>query len=224
MIHTIVAPIKDAIAAMPLFTTGTDTRIAGPVIAVEKENDGRKFVFPASCDVDGRACWEQGRYFELLPNDSYRAVIYFEQLSGVRFEGYKDAKDKIMIYTCNVRLVGWLNLKKFGSTDCSITSRLILGIIKTITATKGESSRTSGRFTVTDADYTNTVVDVEPVQQVRQDATIFSRYSVRRGNTSDNFFKELLYPWDYFALDLACTLYVGRECFTEVVAGAEIEC
>lgn len=217
MIHTITTPIKDAISDLPLFTDGTDTRIAGVVQPVtKKDKEGNRFTFPASCDVDGLACWEQGRYFDLLPNDLYRAVIYFEQLTGVRFQGYKDSKDKIMIYQANLRLVGWLNLKKLGSTDCTITSRLVLGIIKALTTTKGETSRTSGKLSVQDATYTNAVVEVEPVQQVRQDQSVFSRYTLKETN--------LLYPWDYFAIDLACTLYVGRECFDEVTAGAEILC
>ncbi len=216
MIHTIVAPIKDAISAMPLFTTGTDTRIAGIVRPSEKEKDGKRFVFPAAFDVEGRKCWEQGRYFELLPNDLYRSVIYFEQLTDVRFETYKDSKDKIMIYQVNLRLVSWVNFKKMGSTDLTIIDRLALGIIKTLTATKGEVSRTSGKLSVTDANFTNAVLEVVPVSQVRQDRSIFSRYTLKEDN--------LLYPWDYFAINLACTLYVGRECFTEVVAGAEIEC
>lgn len=217
MIHAITTPIKDTIAAMPLFTAGTDTRIAGIVQPVnKKDKDGNRFTFPASCDVDGLACWEQGRYFDLLPNDLYRAVVYFEQLTGVRFVGYKDSKDKTMIYQGNIRLVGWLNLKKFGATDCTITSRLVLGIIKALTVTKGELSRTSGQLTVSDGDFTNAIVEVEPLQQVRQDPSVFSKYTLKETN--------LLYPWDYFAIDLTCRLYVGRECFTEVTAGAEILC
>ncbi len=152
----------------------------------------------------------------MLPNDLYRSVIYFEQLTDVRFETYKDSKDKIMIYQVNLRLVSWVNFKKMGSTDLTIIDRLALGIIKTLTATKGEVSRTSGKLSVTDANFTNAVLEVVPVSQVRQDRSIFSRYTLKEDN--------LLYPWDYFAINLACTLYVGRECFTEVVAGAEIEC
>lgn len=203
---------------MPLFTTGTDTRIAGIVQAVEKVDPKtkQKFVFPVSCDVDGTACWEQGRYFELLPNDLYRAVIYFEQLTDVRFEGYKDEKRRIMIYRTNIRLVGWLNLKKLGSTDCTLTARVVLGIIKALTVNQGEFSRNSGRFVVTDEAYTNAVVEVEPVAQVRQDKSLFSRYTLKETN--------LLYPWDYFAIELACVLYVGRECFDAVEAGTEIVC
>ena len=201
---------------MPLFTTVTDTRIAGIVRPSKKEKDGKQFIFPAAFDVEGRACWEQGRYFELLPNDLYRAVIYFEQLTDVRFETYKDSKDKVMIYQVNLRLVGWVNHKKIGSSDLTIIDRISLGVIKALTATKGEISRTSGRLPVTDASFTNAVVEVVPVSQVRQDPSIFGRYTLKEDN--------LLYPWDYFAINLACTLYVGRECFTEVVAGAEILC
>lgn len=217
MIDTIIAPIKTAIAAMPLFTTGTDTRIAGLVSPIsKKDKEGKPFTFPISCDVDGTACYEQGRYFDLLPNDLYRAVIYFEQLSDVSFTGYKDSKDKIMIYESSLRLVGWINLKKFGSTDCTITSRLVLGIIKALTATKGEISRESGQFAVSDANFTNAVVELVIDQQVRQNPNIFGRYTLKETN--------LLYPWDYFAIDLTCNLYVGRECFVEVTAGAEILC
>ena len=217
MIHTITNPIKTAIEALPLFTNGTDTRTAGVVVPVtKKDKEGVRFTFPASCDVDGLACWEEGRYFDLLPNDLHRAVIYFEQLTDVRFTGYKDSKDTTMIYEADLRLVGWLNMRKFGSTDCTITSRLVLGIIKALTATKGQYSRNAGALPVIDAAYTNAIVEVEPVRQVRQDQSIFSRYTLSE--------TVLLYPWDYFALDFTCRLEVGRECFDEVVAGAEIIC
>lgn len=217
MIHIIAEPIKTAISAMTLFTDGTDTRIAGVVTPVtKKDKDGNKFTFPASCDVDGKACYEQGRYFDLLPNDLYRAVIYFEQRTDVRFTGYKPPKDKVMIYETDLRLVGWINAKKLGSTDCSITSRIVLEIIKTLTTTQGELEKTSGRLTVADAAFINAVVDVLPVSQVRQDQSIFSRYTLKE--------TVLLYPWDYFAIDLRCALYVGRECFDAVTAGEEIVC
>lgn len=217
MIHTIAEPIKTAISAMPLFTTGTDTRISGVVLPVtKKDKEGNSFTFPVSCDVDGKACWEQGKYFDLLPNDLYRAVIYFEQQTDVRFTGYKDSKDTIMIYETDLRLVGWVNLKKLGTTDCAITDRLALGVIKTLTSNKGEISRNSGKLSVVDADYTNASIELVPVRQVRQDRAIFSRYTLKETN--------LLYPWDYFAIDMRCYLYVGRECFTEVTAGAEILC
>ena len=218
MIHTITTPIKTAISALTLFTSGTDTRIAGivqPVTRVDK--DKKPFTFPISCDVTGTACYEQGRYFDLLPNDLYRAVIYFEQLGDVRFTGYLDSKDKTMIYETNLRLVGWINAKKLGSTDCAITSRIVLGIIKALTAVKGESNRKAGRLTVADAAFTGAIVEVDVVRQLRQDPSIFSRYNMPNGG-------QLLYPWDYFALDIAATLYVGRNCFDAVEADTEILC
>lgn len=219
MITTIIAPLKTAISGMDLFTTGTDTRLAGVTIPVTKtDREGRIVTFPVSCDADGTACYEQGRYFELLPNDRYRAVIYFEQLTDVRFTGYKPegGKDRVMIYVTDIRLIGWLNAKKLGSADCSITDRVALEIITTLTATAGETSREAGRFSVTDENFTNAIVEIVPIRQVRQDATIFSRYTLRE--------TVLMYPWDYFAIDFTCYLYVGRNCFTPVAAGAEIEC
>lgn len=218
MIHAITTPIKTAISGMTLFTSGTDSRVAGIVIPVTKRNrDGQLVTFPVTFDVDGKQCWEEGRYFELLPNDLYRAVIYFEQLTGVRFTGYKDEKDQIMIYETDLRLVCWMNLKKFGSVDLTLADRVALGVIKTLTATKGETERNAGRLAVVDASYTNAVVEVVPVQQARQEQTIFSRYTL-----PDVSF--LLYPFDYFAIDLRCYFHVGRECFTEVTAGVEIVC
>lgn len=216
MIHAIVGPLKAAVENIALFTTGTDTRTAGVVIPVTRKVGDKRLTFPVSCDVTGATCVEQGRYLELLPNDQFRAVIYFEQRSDVRFVGYLDAKDKLMRFDADVRLVGWLNLKKMGLTDCSITARVVMGIIKALTTTRGETDRNSGRLLITDGNYTNAAVEVVPVRQVRQDKSIFNRYTIPED--------QLLYPWDYFALDLRCSLIVGRECFAEVTDDVEILC
>lgn len=218
MIHAITEPLKTAIATLD-FYSGAEARLAGVVIPVTKtDKDGNRIVFPASCDVDGRACWEQGRYFDLLPNDLYKTVGYFEQRTDVRFTGYLDEKDRIMVYQTDIRFVSWLNMKKLGQSDCTITARVVLDVIRTLTATKGETSRNAGRLAVTDAAYTNAVIEVEPVRQVLQDRTIFNRYSYQRSGD------EILYPWDYFAIDFLTTFLVGRECFDSVAAGAEIVC
>jgi len=223
MIHSIVEPIKTAIATQDLYT-GDQARLAGIVIPITKTDaDGASITFPASCDVDGLACYEEGRYFDLLPNDLYQTVGYFEQRSDVRFAGYLDSKDKVMIHQVDLRFVSWLNLKKLGYSDCSITSRVVLGVIKALTATKGETSRTAGRLSVADAAFSGAIVEVDPQRQVLQDVSIFSRYTYRRTGATAPI-PELLYPWNYFALDLLCTFFVGRECFDAVGLETEIVC
>lgn len=225
MIHNIIAPIRDTIADMTLFT-GNDTRLAGVVVpitkAVQVKGAGsapasRDVTFPASCDVSGRACYEEGRYFDLLPNDRYKTVAYFEQQTDVRYTGFKDGtKDKIMTFETDVRLVCWVNAKKLGYADCSVTGRIVLGMITALSARRGEMSRTSGRFDVEDEAFTNAVVEADVVRQLRRDASIFSRYTLP--------VVDLLYPWDFFALDIRCAFHVGRECFEAVAVGEEITC
>lgn len=229
MIHTITEPIKTAISALD-FYSGDAARLAGVVIPISKTDaDGNTIVFPASCDVDGQACYEQGRYFDLLPNDNYQTVGYFEQRSDVRFTGYLDAKDQWMLHETDLRFVSWLNVKKLGYTDCSITSRVVLGVISTLTANKGELSRNNGRFSIADANFTGAAVEVEPVRQAVKDPSIFARYTFARNTTKTRTggvtqFFEILYPWDYFAIDLRCTLIVGRDCFDAVGLEPEIIC
>lgn len=211
MIHAIVAPIKTAIEALDIAD-----KVGGIVMPLTKEIEGQNnIIFPVSCDISGQKCYEDGRYFDLLPSESYKTVMYFEQRSGVRYIGPKGPGSGTMVYEANVRLVGWLNAKKLGFTDCSITSRVVLTVIKAILAEQAEYSRNAGRFTVTDGNYTNAIVEAEVVQQVPKDPSIFSAYTVQQ---------ELLYPFDYFAIDLKCFFEVGKNCFVEVVTGTEIEC
>ena len=215
MIHTIIEPIRTK-----LETLSFADRVAGLVIPVTQPTmkDGRKIgqiTYPVACDVTGARCWEDGKYFDLLPGDAFQSVLYFEQLSDTTLTGFKDSKDRIMVFEADVRLVGWLNLKKLGYPDCSITSRLVLSIIKAIQETKGERARTAGKFTVTDAAFTNAKVEADFRGQKIRDRAIFSKYS---------FYKELLYPFDYFALDFHVWFEVGKECFTEFALQAEITC
>ena len=214
MIQTIIEPIKDAIGGMTLFDPNTtDTRLAG-IVTPARRKEG---VFPIASDVTGRACWEDGKYFELLPNDLYRAVVYFEQITDIIFDGYKEAKDKTMMYSTNIRLICWVNLMKFGeASPDQITGRLALGIIKELTKVKGDVDRRAGLIPVTDVAFSGALVQVVPTAQIRNDAAIFNRYTLKETN--------LLYPMEYFALDMTCYLEVGRECFDEVVPGVELLC
>ena len=210
MIHAIVAPIKAAIEALDIAD-----KVGGIVMPLTREVEGNSITFPVSCDISGQKCYEDGRYFDLLPSEAYKTVMYFEQRSGVRFVGPEGPGNNKWVYETNVRLVGWLNAKKLGFTDCSITSRVVLTVIKALLPEQAEYSRNAGRFTVADGNYTNAIVEAEVVQQVPRDRNIFSPYTVEA---------ELLYPFDYFAIDLKCFFEVGKECFTEVVTGTEINC
>ena len=106
---------------------------------------------------------------------------------------------------------------KFGeASPDQITGRLALGMIKELTKVKGDVDRRAGLIPVTDVSFSGALVQVVPTAQIRNDAAIFNRYTLKETN--------LLYPMEYFALDMTASLEVGRECFDEVVPGVELLC
>lgn len=172
---------------------------------------------PASCNAAGVPCYDKGREKDLLPGSRYSSVMYFEQQTDVTFTDYKDSSDYTMIFEGDFRIVFWMNQKKLGYSDCAISDLFALTVIKRLTQGMSEFSRTGGRFDVT---YPNidpgAVLETRLTSQVSRSPAIFANYT--------GIETELLYPFDYLALDYHFWFMIGRECFTDLVKGAELVC
>jgi len=105
-------------------------------------------------------------------------------------------------------LVGWLNKKKLGKDDCSITSIVVANVIRALT----QGKRTFNEFPFTK-------VSIKINQQVLGDEKIFSRYSY-----SETEIQYLIYPYDFFALDLKVKFSINEDCMEEFELGIENEC
>jgi hypothetical protein len=217
MINIIIEPIKAAIESLDIIE-----RISGLVIPIDvpQLKNGVKVgtnTVPVALDVEGQQCYERGQYFDMLPNSKYKSVVYFEQQNDIDFTEFQDVHDDIRIFETDLRIVFWVNHKKLGYTEDSITDRLVLTVLQALdqASETGEYDRKARRFDVTNANYTGAKVELMLSAQARRDKNIFSRYS---------FNPELLLPYDFAALDFHCWLQVGKDCVTPLTAQAEITC
>lgn len=202
MIQVVCSTLKDR-----LESTEMVERLAGLVTPVSYE--GRSY--PIASDVDGAECFETGRYKDLIPNDKFKSVIYFEDRGGFRFLGFTQ-KYNMTEWEGTVRLVAWLNLAKLGITDPAVTDRVLFTIADKLLEEKGFHQITATGWG------DNAKLRVSIVGTAQRDSRIFSPYSY------SEMPKLLVYPYDFFAIDLRVTVMVGRSCFTSVVDGADINC
>lgn len=178
-------------------------RITGLIRALvytEKNADGvtiRK-VLPLACDVSADDC-ARGKYQDLVPNSDKRSVLYFEEIGGVEDIGRHGRNYQ---FRSRLRLVGWLNLKKMGITSCSWSGQAVLQILTRL----HQGYENSGN--ILKAQITS-ITEVE-----KSAAGIFGKY------TYDEAVNQyLLYPYDYFALNISVEFEVNPDCIEDFVPG-----
>ena len=92
-------------------------RLAGVVRTVTiTGEDGKRKAFPVACNVTNADC-TAGRYQDLVPDSSRKSVMYFED-GGTVLTGLLKGDPQ---FRSTIRLIGWLNLKKMGLTDCDLS-------------------------------------------------------------------------------------------------------
>lgn len=221
MVRTIVTQIKTHLTpSVPWVEriSGLVTRATQPIMDTFEGREVKigDMFFPVADDVEGKACWESGRYFDMLPNSNYKSVLYFEQTSAVQKLDNKDIKGKIWVFQVDVRLVCWLNLKKFGEENPGLADMAMLNVMKRLLETKGRGLVGAGDIPINDERITNGKLDVLVLGQPINDSSIFARYSIAA--IADN----LLYPFEFFAIDLRCRLEVPKECVSEILEAEEL--
>lgn len=184
-------------------------RIAGIVMTMieEQVTDENTFIkkFPVSCDISGEDCSESNsRYKDLIPNSNKKSVIYFEDLTGITFLSRE--RDNLL-FQCSPRMIGWLNLTKLGRTECSISSLIVPDIIDKLITISPFNTATFNR------------VSIKVNKQVPKTAQIFNKYTFLEKET-----QYLMYPYDYFALDLTVNFAVNKNCIADFAPSAEDEC
>lgn len=193
-----------------LLTKDVIERIAGIAMPLtETMEGGATFTYPFSHDVSGTACDETQRYKDLLPNDVYKSVSYWEQQSDIQpvDNGFYDSKKKFRYMSVDLRFVCWLNLAELGITDINTTDRIIATVLETVW-NNGDS------YLIDETDY-KIRLKVYHEGTPRKEQGIFSPYSVGMD--------QLMYPFDFFALDFQVEFWYGVDCF-EVTAGTAIDC
>jgi hypothetical protein len=214
MLQDIIASIQPNITALPFIDKyGGLVRTARRVIDASKDPSMSKMVrqaFPVSCDVTGEACWESGRYLDLVPNSKYKSLVYFEEIQPLSANGLanKFPKDIRLKFTAVVRLVAWFNMPELGQENCSI-SGAAFGSFYTLFE-KLNKTRLNLPF----------VAHSEFVfrSQANKNENIFSKY------TYDENSNLLFYPYDTLGMDYVINLYIDPKCLPKLEALDPVEC
>ena len=155
--------------------------------------------YPVACCVTADDC-KQGAYNDLAPDSKYKSVLYFED-RGVSFEKYES---NWKYYQSNLRLVGWLNIKKIlgencDSSLCTYAAHAIADIIRHL-PTHPQN--------IAPFDF----VYSEVMSQAVRSNSIFSPYTYNELQV-----QYLMAPYDYFALDIQTSFAIcieGRTVYT----------
>lgn len=167
-----------------------------PVTIVQPTPTGTiRKVFPVSCSINETQC-KPGDYQELIPNTNYKSVVYFED-GGVTVTG-RDAR--FVDCRSTLSLIAWLNGKKLGNDGCDLSSIAVLNIIKALTPYF--SNFNSGSFAK---------IKIAAVSEDPKNANIFTRYSYDESTT-----QYLMYPFDYFRLNLSVVFSVPLGCIDDM--------
>jgi hypothetical protein len=171
-------------------------KIAGLVqtanIRVKNGEDVSDKSYPVSCDISADACIK-GAYQDLAPDSKKKSVIYFED-KGVSFVEKIGNRLK---FDSTLRLVCWLNhsLIQGGICDpdtigCGSTGDYVIDVIKSLPTSPIQTD-----------DFIS--IQITGISQAERDVSIFSKYSYNEVAT-----QYLMFPFDYFALDLTISFVV----------------
>lgn len=185
-------------------------RVAGLVRTVSMHQPNSQSVlgvtinkFPVSCNVSARDCSTNAKQHQLVPDNSYKSLIYFEDGGASPIgRGTRGLK-----FTGRMRCICWLNLNKLGQTSCNASVYPMAQLIKLFNEFRTQNiSPLVG-------------VSVREIGIVEKSQAIFSRYTYREEKV-----QYLLYPYDYFALDLQVEFELPDSCVNDDWINTEIEC
>lgn len=175
-------------------------------VATRTTESGVRQYFPVACQLTEAEC-NAGRYQDLMPDDRKKSVMYFEDNGGVQ---YKRKAGSVDIYEAHLRLVGWLNIKLLGQTDCSITAGAIGDILRALPGKVAPAVAST---------YGLSNVLIHYAGEAKKDVNIFSKYSYNEAQT-----QYLLYPYDYFALEFSVEFSMNKECLPTLTPGTVNNC
>lgn len=174
-----------------------------PMTLVNTDDAGKSYkkIIPVDCNVTYDDCIS-GRYTDLIPNSKYKSVSYFEDGGTVKInDGKAD-----FAFQSNIKFICWLNLKKLGKENCSVSAIAIATILDKIPNKYLNSSP-----------YTRIQI-ICTGEDVKSPA-IFSKYTYDEATI-----QYLMYPYDYFALNFQVKYVIPRGCIVDFENSPEIEC
>lgn len=182
-------------------------RLAGVVRIITKtdqDESNKTYVkkFPAACLESFEAC-STGKYMQLLPDSSVGCIVFLED-QGARLISTKGFKQ---YWKASYTLVGWVNGKKLGKTECSITGQAIASII--------------GKLSIVpfnNGNYHAVNIQVQG-QNPKTGGNPFSKYTI-----DEEKMQYMMYPNDAFSLQLEVSFEIDKRCLTELEQSTPTEC
>ena len=157
--------------------------------------------YPIYCGLNDQC--ETSKQMPLIPDHKIKSLFYFEDLRGITVN---DINGGFINYTATVRLVGWVNPKKLGSTDCNITAPIqtdLINILMSKTVNSGIYQK----------------IKVRGISIPTKNESIFLNYKY-----SDKFVTLLDKPYDYFAIDMSIEFSMHKNCASSFIPNTPIEC
>lgn len=171
---------------------------------LDSNNSRISKTFPIACGTSFADCNNSSKYTDLIPNSNLGCIVYFEDL-GVRMISEDGNKRS---WKSSYRLVCWLNQKKLGYDDCSITGQVINTMIEQFP---------KNYFNVTDTIYQKCSIEI--LGQDPKSFNPFSKYSYDEDKT-----QYLMSPFDYFSIQIDVNFSVDNRCLTPFEKTTPIIC
>lgn len=203
--------IKSKLEQFQVGGSGTNQfidKLAGvvSVISMSERNESDSPIiktFPISCDTSFEDCTKSGSYKDLIPNSKYGCMIYLEENGGVDLQSEDRNGRK---YKTSFLLVGWVNQKKLGTDQCSITGKVVSTIINALTAKPFNQDIYSS-------------IQIEVSGQNQKSQNPFTKYTYDQDAT-----QFLMKPFDYFSLNLEVNFVVNPNCITPFEKQSSTNC
>lgn len=218
MINEIVKLISPKIIALPWVErygglVRTAVRQVNVNVAEDREDRPiwQRQAYPVSCEVSGTDCWDNGRYMDLLPNEGVKSIVYFEELTGMTFNGLDatyPGRVKVQNWTGEVRLIAWINQPALGMNECSISADIAGSLLNALMSNGGKLTGHPWQA----------YVKMEVIGQEPKTNGLFARY------TYDPQSELLFYPFDFVALRVRLTMQVNANCIPDFTPAEPVTC
>lgn len=171
--------------------------------AMDANNRSVRKSFPIACNMTYEDCSVKGMYMDLVPNSKVKSIVYLED-QGIRKLNNNGANK---VYQATYLLVGWLNLKKLGITDCSGSGKAVANILRVLDL----KPFNSGIYLK---------IQIEDLGQNAASNNPFAKYTYDEDKT-----QYLMYPYDYFSIPLQVTFEINTStCIDDFPTNEELPC
>lgn len=166
-------------------------RIAGLCRPVETKSGGNVRRIPMACkwSVSPSDCPETEL---LIPDASLSSLLWFEDGGAI----FKERNGRDITYTSTLRLICWLNLRKYEH-ECSVTAAVAMDIIFRLLSGNENTTNYSS-------------VRVVSISQLVKNESVFSAYIFANKPVF------LTYPYDFIGMEIKTDFTINSNCIKPI--------